>query len=172
DARGSVRVKALADGKMYSAPSEGVLVLPLQITPEPRLAWRKLVEVRLDKALDDNDQALARGSAVISSGSADEGVRAVITSPNLHQHTPLALKKGDKESRSLKELSGTVVAEVFAESQPLIVAGNILEAGGKTFTGADKGELKVNKVEKAADGTLTLRFEMLQPAGSLPDSGF
>jgi hypothetical protein len=96
--------------------------------------------------------------------------RPAIAFPNfggLHQHFPVRLKKGDKESKSLKEFAGTITAQVLAEPEVHITADNILKASGKTFKGKEGGSIKVNSVTEK-EQQLTLGLEIEQPANIVP----
>jgi hypothetical protein len=79
------------------------------------------------------------------------------------------LKKGDKPSKSIKELTGTVSAEVLGEPKTLITTDEILKAAGNTFKGEEGGSIKiisVDKDEKANQAKVIFEFE--QPAGFTP----
>ena len=167
--------------------ARGEMLLGLQISLEPKIRWQNLLGVRIDKAVDDQDQTLAPGMGGTPGvppgggppplrigggfGGAGMAVRPLGWNPGyggLHHYFPVRLKKGDKASKSLKELSGSLTASVLAEPETLLSADNILKAAGKTFKGKkDGGAIKVNGVEEN-NGLLRLRVELQQPANVVP----
>ena len=84
---------------------------------------------------------------------------------NLNQMVPVRLKKGEKASKLLKELTGTISAEVLAEPKTLITTDEILKSAGKTFKGDEGGSITVVSVDKDANGLVKVVFELEQPAG-------
>jgi RNA polymerase sigma factor (sigma-70 family) len=55
---GSVRVRASNHLDGVQAPASSNLLIPLKITPEPRLDWLRTISVQIDKAVDDQGQTL------------------------------------------------------------------------------------------------------------------
>jgi hypothetical protein len=80
----------------------------------------------------------------------------------------VCLQKADKPSATLKELSGTLPAQVLLP-EPVITADNILKAAGKSFKGKDNSSFVVREVT-LADGrlTLTVEIETARPAIGVP----
>jgi hypothetical protein len=195
DTTTSIRIRALPENRLFGTASEGEILIVLQITPEPRLQWQRLVSMTVQKAIDDRDQKLSEATAapVLPSGAPGRlggfapgrGIAIAPVGPGgigampapwmpwgtgLHQYTVVRLKKGEKVAKAIKELKGTISADLLGESQQLIVAGDILKAGGKTFKGTKGGSFKILGVTKADSGQITIRFEMEQPAGVVPDN--
>jgi hypothetical protein len=81
------------------------------------------------------------------------------------------LRKGDKDAKALKELTGTVAAEVLGEPTAVIMAPDILKAAGKEFKGGENGVLKVQDVTRADNGAVDVRLELSPPSDSQPMSG-
>lgn len=77
--------------------------------------------------------------------------------------TTVALTKGAKEARSLKELSGTVTACILAEPQPLITVANVLKSAGKTVKGQNGGSIRVVNASRAVNGQFQLRVVLKYP---------
>ncbi len=180
DYSGAVRIRAQTKQNLFGNAQDGEILFALEITPEPKITWQRLIGVKLDKAIDDNDQKLSEvmqpnvvpGGIQFRAG----GIVAPAIAPpmrgfinNLHQYSPIRLKKGDKPSKSIKELTGTVSAEVLGEPKTLITTDDVLKAPGKTYKGEDGGSIKVisvDKDEKANQAKVIFEFE--QPAGFTP----
>jgi len=159
----------------------------LKVSPEPKIRWQNFVNLRLDKVVDDQDQTLTEAADAPAGpggpvprfgpggGGFGGGFGGAAFFPNfgtLHQYLPLRLKKGDKESKSLKLLAGNITAQVLAEPEVHITADNILKAKGKTFKGKEGGLIKVLSVEENGQ-RLTLSLEVEAPANIVPiNQGF
>jgi ferric-dicitrate binding protein FerR (iron transport regulator) len=83
----------------------------------------------------------------------------------------LRVKKGEKDAKSLKELSGSVNAELWAEPTAIITAPEILKAAGKTFKGGQNGQLVIKDVTKNDNGQIDVRLELTAPADVMPVGG-
>ncbi|MFI5338190.1 MAG: hypothetical protein ACHQ5A_15485, partial [Opitutales bacterium] len=147
-----------------------------------------LQSVQVDKATDDQDQKLTQAAlggagavpGLVPPGGANPpaarpGVRGVAMPlfgmAGLGTHTiPLALKKGEKEAKALKEFAGSLSAMVLTPAEPVITADKITKAAGETFKGKESGQIKINEV-KVEDGKLTLKFEVEQPKDCIPAGG-
>ena len=187
---GAVRVRLLDNpAPILGAAPQGEMLLGLQVSLEPKIRWQNLLAVRIDKALDDQDQKLTPGmggAPGVRPGFGGQprfgggfGGRGMAVQPwggwntslaggGMHHYVPVRLKKGDKASKSLKELSGSITATLLAEPETLLSADGILKAAGKTFKGKkDGGAIKVNGVEEN-NGLLRLRVELEQPANVVP----
>src|SRR5260370_28785059 len=127
---GAVRIRAVSPaGKAWGQGKDETAVI-LEVTPEPKLSWQGTTEVRIDKAIDDQGQALfpsltneasyaesvARrvGNGVVVMDS--ETGRTVTSS----REYPVRLKRADKASRMLKEVTGAVTAPVKAPPPVLV----------------------------------------------------
>jgi hypothetical protein len=187
DPASAVRVRVLTKTDPAVAPQKDDILFALQLSLEPRLQWRTVEKVTITKAVDDQKQELialadpvpaAPPPALRRGGIAPGFVGGAVPLPTpgnlggaIHQDIPFRLKKGDKVSKSLTELTGTVCASIFTEAAPIITAPDILKAAGKTFEGGDNGQLKVVEVAKDANGRITVRVELQAPAGVVPAGG-
>jgi len=168
-ASGAVRVRALPSGTPLpnlTADSDE-MIIPLQVTLEPRLSWSGAPSIKIGSATDDRDQRLIASMVNFASAAPMDddfmvmnammagGIYGTSYYPQRSQYLALRFRKGDRPSKSLKELNGTL-------SLPLRVNGTIvsvdspLKAVGKTFRGDhgtmtihtaevnDKGEVKVD----------------------------
>jgi len=153
------------------------------VSPEPKIIWQSLVSLNITKAVDDNDQTLAQGAVEIvpnapppQVGIAVQQARALGRIPpvpgiqylGLHQEIPVYLKKGAKGSKSLKELSGVIQAQVLTPAKAVITTDDVFKAANKTFRGGENGWLKVVNATKADNGQVKVRFEMQAPMDVVP----
>jgi hypothetical protein len=186
DDSSAVRVRALEKADMFGPPADGQTLIALEVTPEPKLQWQRLVSVRVDKAVDDQGQKLPQvtegpgagpGGVPPAAGPAIAVIRKgfgkgfpVIGNS---QYAEVRLKKGESEkaSKVLKELKGTISAQFLTEARPYITVDNILKAAGKTVKGPAGGSIKVLEVKKDDNGQITIRFEVEPPANVIPDGG-
>jgi hypothetical protein len=179
----AVRFKVANKPEMFGTAPADEILLALEITPEPKLQWQQTLAVRVTKALDDQGQELKESAAAENAGVERLGgpggiIGGAVVRPNiriawdgLHHYAPVHLKKGEKTAKSLKELSGTVTAQLLTAPQAVITADNVLKSSGKTFKGTDEGSLKIVDVSKGENGTVTVRFELEQPTNVLPANG-
>jgi len=180
DVSSAVRFKVASRSEMFGTTAANEILLALEITPEPKLQWQQTLAVRLTKALDDQGQELKEGAVADNPGIVGPGgfVGGPAVRPNLrmawdglHQFVPLYLKKGEKTAKTLKELSGIVTAQLLTAPQAVITADHVLKSNGKTFKGVEEGAIKILDVSKGENGTVTVRFELDQPANVLPANG-
>jgi hypothetical protein len=182
DVSSAVRVKALSNSDLFGSARGGEILLVLEISPEPKLQWQQTLALRISKALDDQGQDLKDMPGEAPSDVGPRGPAAGFGGPvarpapqlgfgGAHLYFPVRLKKGEKAAKALKELSGTVTAQLLTAPQALITADNVLKNNGKTFKGADDGSIKVLDVSKGDNGTVTVRFELEQPANIIPANG-
>lgn len=184
DYAGAVRIKAMDNTAQFGPAGEKEVLVGLKISPEPKIRWQQLVNVRIEKALDDQDQKLMQmmGQAVPGQpmggfqnlGGGFGGIQAGWAIPvqgfpgaALHQYVPIRLGKGDKASKGLKELTGNVTAQVLTEAEVHITVDNIAKAAGKTVKGKESGSIKVNGYDEQ-NGQITIRVEIDQPKDVVP----
>jgi hypothetical protein len=182
---GAVRIQALADTRRFGTAPDGQILVGLKVSPEPKIRWQTLVNLRVTKAVDDQGQTLtpmmdnvpgvgappapfggfggARGIRMLPVG----GPWAVNSYGGLHQYLSVRLKKGEKASKQLKELSGTITAQVLGEPEVHIHTDAILKSSGKAYKGKAGGQIKVNGVQ-VNNGRVTVRVELEQPANVVP----
>ena len=189
DTRTSVRVRVAPKAANRGAPVPAkAIAITLQAAPEPRLRWQRLASVSIDKAIDDNGQKLTKFVQSIPGGGGFGGAGGaggvVIVMPgggiampgfpgmgantwsndDVNHTFQLLLNKGEKASKKLKILSGTLNAVFLDKAKPFIVADNVMKAAGKTFKGSKGGSITISKVQTAKDGTIRIDFECDKPA--------
>jgi hypothetical protein len=173
---GAVRIRALPAGTQIPGfqGREGELSVALQVTPEPKLTFQSVVNVRIDKAIDDQDQNLLQ--SIVDAGNdnpnpagANGGAlvaKAFIVRPPVMAGgaapVPVRFKKGEKASKSLKEMTGVVSVEMRTAPEALMSVEKLMDAAGKEIKGENGGRLKISDVSKDDKGT-TLKFEFEQP---------
>jgi hypothetical protein len=174
DTSSAVRIRA-SDKKSYRI-SDDEIALVLEISPEPRLRWQHFISASIDKAIDNNDQKLAQ---VVAQGGAGVpgtprapggGIWLPTSNNNLTHHATVHLKKGEKESKSLKELTGSIAAQLLGDAEPLVVADNVMKAAGKTFKGKPDGEMKILSTEKKDDGSIEINFVFELPLNVISET--
>jgi hypothetical protein len=181
---GAVRIRTVKEGpgggRGAAATQEEGPTVWLELRCEPRLQLLSLESASVTRATDDKGQAVIaagetpeqgrRGGAGPAPGgfpgSAAAAVQGRQTSFGATHYHPIPLKAAGKDARTLKELAGTVNAEVLGAGEPYIVADKITKAAGETFKGKSGGYLRINDV-KEEDGRLTVRFEQEQPSGMM-----
>jgi hypothetical protein len=193
DASMAVRIRSVAN--RFGAPRDREVLLTLQITPEPKLQWQRLIDVKVLKAVDDKGVALTEpmtvtpGLAVVEvggpaimmppGGGGFVGGRVMVRGgyynpygmvANLHHYAPLRLARAATPSKMLKELTGLVTAEVLSESESLLVADDVLKAKGKTFTGKQGGKFKILNVDARPGGQVVIQFEYDPVPGAIADN--
>ena len=83
------------------------------------------------------------------------------------QYTMVQFKKAEKASKTLKELTGVITAQVLAPSKPVITVDNIMKMAGKEgVKGKDGGLIKILEATRGADDQLKVRFEFEPPGGN------
>jgi hypothetical protein len=172
---GAVRLRALPPDTpvpgLRRRPDEVAVIL--QVLPEPKLEWRGVLAVSLDRATDDEGQALARAGVVTSPGAHGVAVppgsfRAPPPTRLTPQVVAVRLRKGDKPSRALRELVGTVLAQVQTEPEPLLTVDRVLQSAGRTVKGQWGGFLRLVRVDRADDGSVTLHVQVENPPDVVP----
>jgi hypothetical protein len=193
DATSAIRVRT-ADPKTH--PFRGTdkeIGLMIEISVEPRITWQQLLSVQIDKALDENEQKLLASQPdmgkddvrVIGGGIGGGGImiRPAIarigpgmwipsTANGLHHYARVGLQKGEKETKTLKELSGTVNCQVLGAAEAVIAVDNLLKAEGKSAKGTKSGEITVNSVSKNEEGYVKVTFDISPPEGYMPQTMF
>jgi hypothetical protein len=163
--------------------SGGEILLNLEVAPEPRLRWQRTVAVSLRTTIDDQGQTLQRiiaaekpgevrpGPAGVPINRATGGAVVVGSNAAADRLIGLRLKRGSTPSTSLRELSGTITAELLTEAKRCVIVDNIAKAAGKTVHGDDESAIGVIDV-KDANGHARVRFTIVPPAHATPAGGF
>ncbi len=184
DARTAVRIRALSADRRFGVARDREVLLALQITPEPKLQWQRLLAIKITRAIDDKGRSLGEPMAAapapgtvglepvfVGGGLGARASYRYVPNMNavLHQYAPVRLVRA-APSKMLKELSGIVSAEVLSEPEVLLVADNILKAKGKSFTGKQGGKFKIDTLDVRPGGQIIMQFEFEQPPGVIADN--
>ncbi len=153
---GSVRFRVEAapgNGRDYG--------LWLEASAEPRLQGFMLVGTpTVIKAIDDQGQKLAV-VAEAKKEEADEvpiqgviigGLNGAVSMASRQHKTPLYFNAADKRSKALKELSGSVTAQVMGPREPLITLSNVLKAAGESVKDKNGATMRLIAIEKTGGG--------------------
>ena len=175
DYASAIRVKVMEDATALGRSSDKEILIGLKVTAEPKIQIQQILNVRVEKALDDQAQSLVQAMLAPADPNVPVALPAIARfGPifgGLSQVTPVRLKKGEKASKSLKELTGVISAQVLAPATPAITVEKIMDAAGKEFKGVEGGKIKIVEVTKNANGQITVRFELETPPNIFPANG-
>jgi hypothetical protein len=184
---GALRIQAKPMTKLLGTevPS-GTPTFDLCVSPEPRLRWHNLLELRPTKVLDAKGKPLAEGSIVRLEPVVDRpGYEAAMIlemekmrresgyfarSMLTKQHTSWGLKLPEAKETVLKELNGQLVAKVDTPPKTLATVNNILKASGQKVK-TDGGSIKVLSVAPYQESGLRIHVRMETPITSTAFAG-
>ena len=186
-----MRVQALPKTDQFGPAPDGEMLIGLRLSIEPRMQFQNVDKVTISKAIDDQKQELAQidadaapaGPPLPGGIGAPPGLGRAVIMPfpgpgmgigagDIQQDAVVHLKKGDKASKALSELSGTVAAHILGEATPVITVSDILKVqSGKTFKGGENGQITISDVAKGPNGDVTIRLELQPPTDSVPVGG-
>jgi hypothetical protein len=169
---GAVRVRVLPIG----TPVEGLgqvaadeVILPLQVSAEPKLHWQRTVDIRIDRAIDERGRLLNASPAARDQGSEEDEaifwqVNGMLVQSQGHRAGPVGVRvqRGDKPAARLAELAGTIVAQVRL-SEPLARVDAPLKASGQAFHGTAGVSLKITSANRANSGEVAIGMELSLP---------
>ncbi len=168
DHAGAVRIRALPfPSSAKQASGEPVLFL-VEITPQPKLSWHNILDLRIEKALDEDGRDLApfletrddwSQVAATTTGVVlwDTQTGQPLTAP---RDIPVRLKSGNKPSGVLKEVKGVFAAQVQTSPQTIMAVDNIFKSTGRTVMGDDAESLKLTAVGRQPNGDVHVQVEL------------
>jgi hypothetical protein len=178
---GAVRIRAVpADNPAATAVARHAdeVAVTLEAAAEPHLAWLGALSVHVDRAADDAGQQLVRCWTPVDTTLTPPApfvrtmTRTYAQTTVGPQSLGLLFKKGDRPSKVLKELSGSILAQVQTEPEPIITVDKVLQAAGRTVRGSEGGSIKVLQAGKVENGLMLLRVQVENPpdvsAAALP----
>jgi hypothetical protein len=169
---GAVRIRAIPTPPGVRSPA-GEKQVYLEITAEPGLRAFSVTDTpHLSRALDDQGQTLSTAAAATATGVPPGVVRGGLTISRVYnpygisagrQTFVLRLKAGEKQAKALKELTGTVTAQVLAPPQPLLKVEKVLKSAGKEVTGDSGGAMTVTSITKEDNGDYKVQVRLTDP---------
>jgi outer membrane protein assembly factor BamB len=150
------------------------VLFALDVMSAGRAQWVKAVGLRLDRALDENGRAVSQlptsfkppPSATAGRGSVMINGMPIVPPPDEPEGpaarvVPVRLRRAAGAApKKLRELSGTIVAQMRTAHEPVVTVENVLKAAGKTVAGPRGGEVKVLDVAKDEDGQIRLKVRV------------
>ncbi|MBY0526185.1 MAG: ubiquinol-cytochrome-c reductase complex assembly factor 3 [Gemmataceae bacterium] len=169
---GAARIRALPPNTpvLASPRGQGEILFALGARLEPRVQFQSMKGAQIDKALDDQGQDLMPIAASDPAAPVDQpvfignvgGMARGIVGTGDHQ-APVRLKVGSKPSKTIKELTGKISAEVRTAPEPVMVVDDVFKAVGKTVKGKQGGTLTLAAMERQDDGLFMVRVELQPP---------
>jgi hypothetical protein len=174
---GAVRIRAVDNADLrarFGAVPEGEIPLFLAMQAEPKIQVVQVIGVRIDQAIDNNDQRLTQ-SMVVSGPQwpADEldimerqrqlKAQALGRAGADRQTGTARMKRGEKASESIKELHGVVSLKIRTGAEELAAVENIMKAKGQSAKGKFDATLKIIELKTLADGDVEIGIELQHP---------
>jgi hypothetical protein len=172
----SVRVRALSP----ATPLPGLVktadetFVSLDVLPEPALAWDGVIDVRIDRAIDDQDQQLGQAATQLPAAHLGNDMvfmanGMVITDdgsymPGPRGQVPVRLQRGERPSKFLKELAGSVAVRVL-KAEALVTVERLLQAGGQKVRGVDGDSIKVLDITRRPSDRVAVRVQVVSQQG-------
>jgi hypothetical protein len=176
---GALRIRALTGpvpgGKGSPKSVAREVGITLDVDVEPRFGWDRIVSVRVDRGVDSQGQRLWQPEVYVGeqgpwnpyalSGEVIvvwDGVSEMPMSRS--RQAPIRLRLGERPAKTIRELHGTLSAEVEAPAGPLVTVDNLLKSAGKTVRGLSDSSVKVLEVKREPSGQYQLKLEVKAPA--------
>jgi hypothetical protein len=174
---GALRLMALAgpprEGKKGPSGVTREATLGISVEVEPRLEWHRLVALRIEQAVDSLGQRLQQPAIFVgedTSWGSYVGQEVIVVwdgqsemPVNRMRQASIKLRLGEKPAATIKELRGTLSAEVEAPAEPLVTVPKVFDASGKTFKGPDGCYVKVVEARREPSGQYRLKVEVKAP---------
>jgi hypothetical protein len=171
---GAVRVRAVP-ARLFGMErplADGPRVL-LDVAPQPHLAWRGVLEVRVGQAIDDRGQSLTQSLSRVRFGLDPVNARNPgYTDIKLHVDGPVTqriaidLKPGEQPTTNLSRLEGSVIAQMQTPFEPIITVEPILRAAGRTFKTRDGLTLKIVNINREAEDRVRVQVSLQDPTAT------
>jgi len=145
------------------------VVILLDVSAEG-IRWQRALDSSIRRALDDRGQQLTADPFALvdedQSNSSPE--RASMGMPRELEDrsepvpvVPIRLRLGPRRARSLKELTGTLLAELRTPSEPVVTVEDVLHPPRGIVRGARAGAVRILDVEREEeDGWVRLRVQV------------
>lgn len=165
----AVRVRALPSNTAFpaTAVASDEVLLPLQVSPEPKLSWQSAVGVRVDRAVDETGRPLTTVAALpmVPAGE-DEFVfinNGVLMQAPARRAGPIGVKvRRDRPAKRVAELAGVVTAQVRLP-EALAALPAPLKAAGQSVRGNHGVTLGLKSISRGDSGDVTLSADVKVP---------
>lgn len=155
------------------------IVLPLEVSHQPNVLWEQLVDIRIDKAVDEHGQELVQALPIgdtnvaqinrvvmgLGNGMVLNAAGGLEKLPD--QNGAIHLRAGARPSKKLESISGTIVGHMRTPVQTLVCVENIRKQAGKTFRTRYGESLQVTEVTEQPKGAVKLQVRLTEPPTSL-----
>jgi hypothetical protein len=166
---GSVRVRAKTPPA--SMPNnqvrKGEALVSLEVTPQPKMVWQGIVDLRVEKIVDDRGRPVSPLAAapfdLDALGLLGTGLVWDMngqTPPMDVRSLPVRVKTGNRRMKSLKDLEGVVSARVMTPPQSLIAVDNVMQAGGRSLQGPNGESLTVMEAARTPTGEIKIKLRL------------
>jgi hypothetical protein len=171
---GALRVRAApADRRL------GELAVGLEVSAEARLQWQRAVGLRVERAVDEHGQALEVLPVQLKAPAAPVAMRGSVTingtlieppaddDPSARL-VPVRMRPGEKAASRLKELSGTITAQLRTAPEALVTVDDVLKASDRLVKGARGGAVRVVEARRE-EGGVALKVQVEPPPRGVSD---
>lgn len=170
---GALRLRVLG-GQGGKSPTAKDATLRFDVALEPRFNWDRIVSLRIDRAIDDQGQALEQSSVDLGEarpmvGLGEEvivvwdGETEMTTFPR-PRTTSLSVSLGKRPARTIKELRGVLAVQAEAPLETLVSVADVLASEKKVFPGFGDSSIRVLQASKDESGQIQLRVDVRMPA--------
>jgi hypothetical protein len=167
---GSLRIRALSAAHGICAGGHDWALLHLEMKPAPHLDWQRVLQVRVTRAIDEHGQVLRPGSAFVDGShlkALDDDEAVVIWDGPVevpsnagYRQVPLLLHRGPRPAGRIRELHGTIAAQVRPPVETVVRVENVLCGKGQTFRGKDGTVLKITGIVNDDDGACRIDVQV------------
>jgi hypothetical protein len=165
---GAIRVRGLAPG---TGASGNDVLLPLQVSSEPRLNAHDALDLRIERAIDDRGRAVT--AFVVKADPPDEpeefgrwpGGRS-LPAPSVPRCGPVGvrLRRGESLAKRLRELAGVVTVQIFVP-EPAVQLAKPADSVGKSAAGPGGVSLKLAGLTRLDGGAVRVTAQVQMPFG-------
>ena len=166
---GAVRIRAIPSPRNAWGRDKAQVIL--EVTPQPGMAWR-VFEVRIDRAVDEHGHALANAAAPVLNNQVEAatGNNLIIwdeaVGKPVRGEVPIRLAMGAEPSRMVREIAGSLGAEVETPLEPLVMVDDVLHSAGRTVQGTHGEVLKVIEIKRESPEPARIAVQIVEPARS------
>jgi hypothetical protein len=177
---GALQVRALPAHVSIAGhwPGGGEKLLPLEVSPEPGLAWQGVIGLRVTHAVDELGQELVQPVAFVGAAMNFQerfwggGVRIWNNMSRYYdpygqmgdpRHVPLQLRLGKYPARLGKQVEGVITAQMQTPLETLLTIDNPLQAAGQSVEGPQGASMKLIEAIREPNGQIKVRVQLAPP---------